>query len=618
MATSGIVKTNVKYGSYFWVKWEISGSQDIANNRTTISWSCGLHPEEQYYENAVRMDAVTINGTEVYSGGTYSNITDYQDRTFASGTLTIPHNSDGSKNFTISAVSGWIYGNGNYYGESKSFTLPTIPRASSVSCSTANIGSSATITINRASTSFTHTLTYSFGSLSGTIATKTSNTNISWTIPTTFYSHIPNSKSGTGTITCDTYNGSTLIGSKSTSFTATVNESASKPTLNPTAVDSNNTTTALTGDSSKFIKYYSNASVATGAQARNSATLKSQKITCGAKSITSASGTINAVESGTFTFSATDSRGYTTTQTVNKTLIEYIKLTCSLNAGAPTTAGVATLKISGNYWDGTFGKVANTLTVQYRYKAQGGSYGSWTTVSATKSNNTYNATATISELNYQTTYVFQARAVDKLATKNTNEQTRRTTPVFDWGKNDFKVNGNFRVTGATTLDGNLTGKYLTGTWLQTTEATDLGKTPPKVAVLDNSGWVYYRTPAELKSDMGVVTPADYVVERGTSSSWHYEKWNSGVVKAWKKTTSSNLGATQDGGVNGWYYRIYTMALPSGMFKTITSAMCNCSWGTSVSFASARNVTTTSFEAVYFSNQNGGAGTFYHEVIGTWK
>ena len=452
MATSGIVKTNVKYGSYFWVKWEISGSQDIANNRTTIAWSCGLHPEEQYYDNAVKMNAVTINGTKVYSGGTYSNITDYKDRTFDSGTLTIPHNSDGSKNFTISAVSGWIYGNGNYYGEAKSFTLPTIPRASSVSCSTANIGSKATITINRASTSFTHTLTYSFGSLSGTIATKTSNTNISWTIPTTFYSHIPNAKSGTGTITCQTYNGSTLIGSKSTTFTATVSESSSKPTLSPTVSDSNTTTTALTGDSSKFIKYYSNASVATGAKARNSATLKSQKITCGGKSLTSASGTINAVESGSFTFSATDSRGYTTTQTVKKTLVNYVKLTCSLDAGAPTTAGVATLKISGNYFNGSFGKVANTLTVQYRYKAQGGSYGSWTTVSATKSGNTYNATATISGLNYQTTYVFQARAIDKLATKNTNEQTRRTTPVFDWSKNDFNVNGTLKVNNTDIFD----------------------------------------------------------------------------------------------------------------------------------------------------------------------
>lgn len=452
MATSGIVKTNVNYGSYFWVKWEIRGSQDIANNRTTIAWSCGLHPEEQYYTNAVRMDAVTINGTEVYSGGTYSNITDYKDRTFDSGTLTIPHNSDGSKSFTISAVSGWIYSNGNYYGAAKSFTLPTIPRASSVSCSTANIGSSATITINRASTSFTHTLTYSFGSLSGTIATKTSSTNISWTIPTTFYGQIPNSKSGTGTITCQTYNGSTLIGSKSTSFTATVSESASKPTLSPTVSDSNTTTTALTGDSSKFIKYYSNASAATGAAARNSSTLKSQKIVCGAKSITSASGTINAVESGSFTFSAMDSRGYTTTQTVNKTLIEYIKLTCSMEAGAPTTAGVATLKISGNYFNGSFGKVANTLTVQYRYKAQGGSYGNWTNVTATKSGNTYNATATISGLDYKTTYVFQARAVDKLATISTDEQARRTTPIFDWSKDDFNVNGTLKVNNTNIFD----------------------------------------------------------------------------------------------------------------------------------------------------------------------
>ena len=65
------------------------------------------------------------------------------------------------------------------------------------------------------------------------------------------------------------------------------------------------------------------------------------------------------------------------------------------------------------------------------------------------------------------------------------------------------VNGDFRVTGATTLDGNLTGKYITGTWLQTTAATDLNNTPPKVAVLDNSGWIYSRTPKELKSDMGL-------------------------------------------------------------------------------------------------------------------
>lgn len=56
-----------------------------------------------------------------------------------------------------------------------------------------------------------------------------------------------------------------------------------------------------------------------------------------------------------------------------------------------------------------------------------------------------------------------------------------------------------------TLTGNLTGKYITGTWLQTTEATDLSRSPGKVAVLDESGWVYYRTPAELLADIGAAT-----------------------------------------------------------------------------------------------------------------
>lgn len=63
------------------------------------------------------------------------------------------------------------------------------------------------------------------------------------------------------------------------------------------------------------------------------------------------------------------------------------------------------------------------------------------------------------------------------------------------------LDGKLDKTGGT-LTGNLTGKYLTGTRLQTTASTDLGRTPGKVAVLDDSGWVYYRTPAEIKSDIG--------------------------------------------------------------------------------------------------------------------
>ena len=67
----------------------------------------------------------------------------------------------------------------------------------------------------------------------------------------------------------------------------------------------------------------------------------------------------------------------------------------------------------------------------------------------------------------------------------------------------FDVYMDTKFEKSVTINGNLTGKYLTGTWLQTTAATDLNSTPPKVAVLDNSGWIYSRTPKDLKSDMGL-------------------------------------------------------------------------------------------------------------------
>lgn len=65
------------------------------------------------------------------------------------------------------------------------------------------------------------------------------------------------------------------------------------------------------------------------------------------------------------------------------------------------------------------------------------------------------------------------------------------------------------------LTGNLTGQYITGTWLQTTSASDLGATPGKVAVLDGSGWVYYRTIEEFLSDLGI--PAATSIRASTSA-----------------------------------------------------------------------------------------------------
>ena len=131
MATSGQLNTNTTYDSYFWVKWEQSGNQDIANNRTLIAWSCGVYCGHSFYLNAIKMSAVTINGTKVYSGGTYSNYS-RGNHTIASGTMWINHNTDGTKTFSIASFTGWLYSNYNYSSNGDSYSLTTIPRGATI------------------------------------------------------------------------------------------------------------------------------------------------------------------------------------------------------------------------------------------------------------------------------------------------------------------------------------------------------------------------------------------------------------------------------------------------------------------------------------------------------
>ncbi|MBQ2408369.1 MAG: hypothetical protein II309_02940 [Bacilli bacterium] len=442
MATSGSKSVTVTSHDTLKFSWSES-SQSVANNKTTISWKMQLISDSggAISSSASKDWSVTVNGTK-YSGTNTVGISASSAKTLASGSTTIAHNSDGTKTFSYSFSQEFaITFSGSSIGTksgSGTGTLDTIPRASTVSATSANIGSASTIKISRASSSFTHTLTYTFGSLSGTIVTKTTSTSVSWTLPTTFYAQVTTAKSKTGTITCTTYSGSTNVGSKTCSFTANVS-SANVPTLSPNVYDSNSTTTALTGDSSKFVKYYSNAQFSIGASAKNSATIKSQSITCGSKKSASASGTLSAVESATFVVSATDSRGYTTSQTVAKTLINYLHLTCGLSASM-TVDGIVSFKINGNYYNGSFGNVSNTLTVQYRYKASDGSYGSWYSTTATLNGNVYSVDTSISGLDYRTKYTIQARAIDKLETITSVEKTVSCIPVFDWGENDFNFN----------------------------------------------------------------------------------------------------------------------------------------------------------------------------------
>lgn len=560
-------------------------SQSIANNNSVVSWNLQLIASGgSISSSASKSWSVTVNGSN-YSGSNTVGISNGATKTLASGSTTIAHNADGTKTFSFSFSQqfdinysgvGWI---GTKSG-SGSGTLTTIPRTSSVSSTNANIGENITITINRASSSFKHTLSYSFCNLSGTIATKTSSTSVSWKLPTTFYAQIPNSKSSWGTITCDTYNGSTKIGSSSCRFDVYVKESTNKPGISATVVDINDTTKALTGDENKLIRYYSKARFSLTSSPKNSATTATRSVIYNGRTFTGGSGNswtdqFSEVVSGSYKFGVTDSRGFSNSLTVNKTLIEYVKLTCYMTVTNPTATGECTINLNGNYFNGSFGATNNTLSVQYKIDE-----GEWTNTTITLSNNTYKATAHITGLDYTRAYSFYARAVDKIGTVETPVKYVKAKPIFDWGENDFHFhvdvvsNESFRIGS---------DRYLYG--------TNTDGNPTTIARIN---------PTNNALELGT-SNIQTTIKSGENPKW-YSSTYSGTYDIW---TSKDCGSSADSICRTWRF-------PNGMQVSIVKVSgtwnINTAWGSiysspwisgqsfNIAFSEAPKVTINAYNA----------------------
>lgn len=252
MATSSAMSTtNDK------IKYTITitqNSQSVTNNTSNVTVSVRFYRTNTGYTSYGSGTVYCkINGT------TYSEAVTPDDKITSSGivlftrTLNIPHNADGTKTL---ATSAWInHSVVSSSEQSYSQTLTTIPRATTptLSASSADMGTSITINMPRASSSFTHTLEYAFGAATGTIGTGLG-TSIAWTVPLSLASQIPSATSGNCTITCKTYNGSTLIGTKTVSFTAKVPSSVI-PSISSVSISE-----AVSGIASKFGAYIQNRS----------------------------------------------------------------------------------------------------------------------------------------------------------------------------------------------------------------------------------------------------------------------------------------------------------------------------------------------------------------------
>jgi hypothetical protein len=415
-------------------------SQSIESNTSNVtvkvnySWTYG-----SFNRNSTTK-YVKINGTKYNfdSADINTDETTSGSGTLYTKTLDISHNADGTGKVEVYAYVDTGTNSGVLTAETTK-TLTTIARVSTVTATAAKIGSSTTITISRKSSSFTHTLKYSFKGLTDTIVSKTSVTSYKWTIPKTFYNELTATETGAECkLYCETYSGSTLVGTKAVYFKVSINEDDCHPTLTPTIEDVNSKTLELTGDKNTFIKYYSKAAITFGVEAKYGATIASKIVTNGGKALTN-DGSISEITERTFDFTVTDSRGISVKRTISVDMVNYIKLTCNQKLTI-LVDGTGTLTISGNWFNGNFGAKSNSLSVQYRYKESGGEFGNWNTATATKLNTTYKAAVNLSGLDYLKSYVFESRVVDSLKEVVSTPKTVKALPVFDWGIGDFNHN----------------------------------------------------------------------------------------------------------------------------------------------------------------------------------
>lgn len=287
----------------------------------------------------------------------------------------------------------------------------TIPKNTSSAVS-GTIGSALSIPITKPYSGLTSTITYAFGSTSGTIATRTSSTSQSWTPPTSLLTQIPNSTSGTGSITITTYNGTASCGSNSYALTLSAATSVVPTSSLSLAMVNNNSVVNGWGI---YLQGYSQVRATLTGNGISGSTIKNMSVTgsglSASSSPTTSSATLTGTSSvlqtsGTLTYkgNVSDSR--------NRSASEKSQSITVVAYSQPSVSGVSLARSNSSGTidtSGTYLKVAFTLnyssasghnsaSVSLRYK--GTSASSWTTYGAVTNGANLNLNLDVSK-NYQ-------------------------------------------------------------------------------------------------------------------------------------------------------------------------------------------------------------------------
>lgn len=360
--------------------------------------------------------------------------------------------------------------------------------------------------------------------------------------------------------------------------------SLDSPALSITAdvYDINPVTLAITGDKYTLVRFASNAEYTFNVVSTPSgAGISSAYVQNGNTKLTAApSGVIGNVEDGYFYFSARDTRGLSDSITLARNVLEYVKLTCNVEASTElsnetSTEAITTIKINGNYFNGSFGAVDNELKIEVKHTQNDGTMGDWVELTdglvPILNGNTYTMNMTVSGFDYSQKFEFYFRVSDKLMTVEAEPFTLRVLPIFDWSEEDFNFNVPVNMNQNTVLRYNKdannvvlssgdSGKiYLrpNGTDNTTYETVINEDGSMKVSGnLDATGITINGEPLKIESDAPI--PASYIVETGqedmgSNGTWFWEKWSDGKAVCWGQR---NFGAMS------LYSNLTFMASPS--------------------------------------------------------
>lgn len=305
-------------------------SASIENNTSTISWQLWLERASTWAFdlNNESLAEVQINGQSILSKYVSFDLRNSDWVRFGSGTMTIPHNEDGSKSIAISARLTNIANLGDIGWFSGTVNLSTIPRASAIrSVSATELGKPVSVEIDRKASGFKHQIWWSVNGSAWIDLGSNHDTSVQFTVPIDYANRITNSDTGTVDVCVRTLQGDTIIGRdvylNGTSILVPKNI---VPTLESITASERVAKIAEIIPKGNFVKDKSTIRLeAVGAKGIYGSTIVSTELSLGNLVVRAPQGDFPANNSGTVTAvaKATDSRGRTATKSIQINIIDY-------------------------------------------------------------------------------------------------------------------------------------------------------------------------------------------------------------------------------------------------------------------------------------------------------